>query len=254
MPFVNLYRPHSVEPVIDSYGPDPYDINFPFPVHPESLENELVTLTPFIPREHAALFWEKISAAKGEILRYIPWDLNTIEDFLHMIELKMRRSPEYLLFAVIDKTHADEQKLGGALAGMIGLLKTVTAQLSTEVGPVIVFPNFQRTHVTSNAIGLLLRYCLEVPNVSPPGLGLRRVQWMAHPDNAASVRCAEGMGFCIEGTLRWARVLPTSNGLPAREGDPIPEKAGRHNVLLSVCWDDWENGVRESVAKRMLCR
>jgi RimJ/RimL family protein N-acetyltransferase len=83
---------------------------------------------------------------------------------------------------------------------------------------VLVFPERQRTYVTSNAIGLLLRYCLELPSgPQRPGLGFRRVLWTAHTENRASQAAARRMGFKEEGVERWAYVIPEGmegNGIP----------------------------------------
>jgi len=116
--------------------------------------------------------------------------------------------------------------------------------LSTEVGFVITLPPFQRTHVTTNAIGLLLMYALDLP---PHGLGLRRVQWQANRLNTKSIDIAQKMGFKLEAILRWDRVLPVSkasasNGRGRREGDPRPGTIGRDTAMLALCWDDWESG------------
>ena len=156
-----------------------------------------------------------------------------------------------ILFAVIDKTRdrsgEDDE---GALAGMIGYMNTSTRNLSTEIGCVITLPPFQRTHVTSNAVGLLLQYALEPP--SNGGLGLRRVQWQTNSLNVASLRAAEKMGFKMEGVLRWDRIFhdgkargKTGNGRDPPKGSE--DDIGRDSVLLSHCWDDWEQGGREKV-------
>ena len=82
---------------------------------------------------------------------------------------------------------------------MIALINTSQHNLSTEIGWVVIFPQFQRTHVTTNAVGLLLHYCLDAPSPSPgpdaigigiSGLGLRRVQWQADERNVPSIRAA----------------------------------------------------------------
>ena len=59
MSFVNAYSTPTPTPLRenDLYGPDPYDINFNFPVHVESLETERVRLTPFIPKVHTDAVW-----------------------------------------------------------------------------------------------------------------------------------------------------------------------------------------------------
>ena len=127
--------------------------------------------------------------------------------------------------------------------------------LSVEIGFVVAFPRYQRTHVTSNMVGLLLQYCLEVPERG--GLGLRRVQWQANTENEASVKTALRMGFQHEGVKRWDRVIPASIWKPntveklPREGDPRRADLGRHSALLGLCWDDWEDGTREKVGELM---
>jgi RimJ/RimL family protein N-acetyltransferase len=155
-----------------------------------------------------------------------------------------------LLFAVFDTTAPGIPQL----AGTIGLLDTSTANLSTEIGFVITFPRFQRTHVTANAAGLLLHWTLDSP--AEGGLGLRRVAWKANSLNTRSVRAAERLGFRREAVLRWDRVLPEwkaegGNGGGVRMGDLKPSCLGRDTMLLSLCWDDWETGARELVNKIM---
>ena len=141
---------------------------------------------------------------------------------------------------------------------MVGLLNTSAVDQVTEIGFVFILPEFQRTHVTTNAVGLLLHYCLELPSNANgkygPGLGLRRVQWQTHGDNMASLRAAERIGFRREGLIRWQRILQEG-----KEGPSVPsERAalcgnpGRHSWMLAVCWDDWElEGTREFVQERM---
>ncbi|KAJ6576425.1 acyl-CoA N-acyltransferase [Mycena vulgaris] len=159
------------------------------------------------------------------------------------LPLYVRADPESILFAVIDKTKGEQ----GAFAGVIALAHTSLQNLSAEIGWVICFPEFQRTFVNSNAVGILMRYCLDLPKDG--GLGLRRVQWTAGPGNAASIRAAERMGMKMEGTLRWTWILPEGKeGKKAGEGRG--EGAGRDTVILAAYWDDWElNGGREHVEK-----
>jgi len=164
------------------------------------------------------------------------------------------------LFAVLDKTHsvdAPAETTGHAqsgaqprLAGVIGFLNASPAHLSVEIGWVLILPAYQRTHVTSNAIGLLLHYCLEPP---PAGLGLRRVQWQANARNRASVRAAERMGFVLEGVLRWQRVLgerKEGNAAPVGRKEAGSQMPGRDSAMLAICWDDWEEK-KEAILKTM---
>ncbi|KAJ7274429.1 acyl-CoA N-acyltransferase [Mycena haematopus] len=212
-----------------------YDFNWPHTLPESGLETARVKLTPFIPRIHGAEFYAQLSA-HPDIERFLPVPITT-----EAIESGFRADPGCILFAVINK----EQ---GVLAGMIGLLHTSPDNLSTEIGPVICFPKFQRSFVNTNAVGILMRYCLNLPEEG--GLGFRRVQWIANTVNVASVKTAERMGMKREGIMRWTWVLP--KGKEGNEAGPgRGEGLGRDSALLAVCWDDWENGVREHVSKQI---
>jgi RimJ/RimL family protein N-acetyltransferase len=230
------------------YGPDPYDINWIMPLHEATLESDRVKLTPFIPSLHAREYAEQ-SAAHPDLHRWFPIDLSSLDNILTQVEFLMRCRPMCILFAIIDKTRGGD----GALAGVIGLVNTMPFNLSTEIAWAVVFPAFQHTYVASNAIGLLLRYCLERPGApQKPGLGFRRVQWSAFTENQASCAVAKRMGFREEGVLRWTWVLRggmEGNGIPPRNGDPEGSRPGRDSVAFSMCADDWEDGGREHVQR-----
>lgn len=134
------------------------------------------------------------------------------------------------------------------MAGVIGVLKCSPENLKLEFGPVIIFPAFQGTYVSKHAIGAMLKYWLDVP--SQGGMGFRRVSWTADPANGASVGIAEKMGFTKEALNRWTWVVP--DGKPGKDvdGERGAEK-GADRILLALCWDDWENRVREKVLKLM---
>jgi RimJ/RimL family protein N-acetyltransferase len=231
------------------------------PLHEATLESERVKLTPFIPSLHAKAYAEQI-AAHPELHRYFPFNPSTLDEILTEIELRVRRDPTWILFAIIDKARG---AAGGTFVGTIGLIRASPADLCAEMAWTIVFPEFQRTYVTSNAVGVLLKYCFELPrNNNDPtvalarqlGLGLRRVQWTADANNRPSHATARRMGFEEEGVLRWAYVIPEGfegNGRPLRDGDRLSSKPGRDSLVFSLCADDWEGGGREHV-QRMIDR
>ena len=232
------------------FGPDPYDINWAFPLYEETLESERVKLTPFIPSLHAQEYAAQVSA-QPDLHRWYPIDLSSLDHILTEIELRVRRNSSWILFAIIDKAR------GGAMAGLIGLIDASEKNLSAEIAWVIVFPAFQRTYVTSNAVGILLQYTLELPSPDPGsgrrrGLGFRRVQWTADPENKPSQAAARRMGMKEEGILRWTWVLHEGgegHGIPLRDGDPLSPRQGAHTTMLAICADDWENGAREHVER-----
>jgi RimJ/RimL family protein N-acetyltransferase len=237
MSYTNSYRAPPLP--TPSYGPTPYDVNFPFPLPAAKLCSARIRLVPFTPSKHAQPFHDG-SKDHPDLFRYIPVHLHSLEHILILTEM-MRSDPTMLLFAIED-LELDEKPI----AGIIGLVHTSSSNLSTEIGPVIVLPTYQRTHVSTHAIGIVLRYCLDLP--SQNGLGFRRVQWTANPANEKSVKVAERMGLKREGTLRWTWVLPEGKeGMKRGE----EEKKGRDSVLLAICWDDWEEGVEKLVISLM---
>ncbi|KAJ7502676.1 hypothetical protein B0H11DRAFT_1799355 [Mycena galericulata] len=232
--------------------------NFCFPI-PQQLQNARVKLVPFNTALHAPAFY---AAATNDVYTYLPWGpFPTPADFIStVIEQRIAPDPGIALFAVLDLESPSSAADGdGELAGTIGLLNTSAPLLSTELGFVITLPRFQRTHVTSNAAGLLLHWLLDPPlpgggGGGGGGLGLRRVVWKANALNGGSVRAAERMGFRREALMRWDRVLPAwktegmgGNGGGVRAGDPREGCFGGDSVVLGLCWDDWEDGGREKV-------
>lgn len=177
----------------------------------------------------------------------------TEEEFVSLFLDKFVNSQSSVAcFAVIDKkkpsSAADSE---GELAGMVSYMAASADNLSAEVGYIIILPPYQRTHVTTHAVGLLLHYALDSP--AQGGLGLRRMQWLADPPNKASLSTAQRMGFQLEGILRWNKVVHDAdlrgkvhNG---REMPPYGEQkdGGRDTAYLSLCWDDWVGGKREVV-------
>ncbi|TFK38332.1 acyl-CoA N-acyltransferase [Crucibulum laeve] len=232
---------------------DTYNINFCFPI-PGAIENERVRLRPFIPSKHAENFIKQ-ATQYPEIFDYLPFGpFSSVEDFIdNLVEVRIHKDPGYILLAVFDKTKSTSDAPDGAFAGLMGLINTSPINLATEVGCIMILPPFQRTHISSNAVGLLLHYALDLPSAG--GLGLRRVFWQANSLNTKSIRLAERMGLKLEGILRWDRVLPANkdagNGRGVREGDPRAGCLGRDTAMLGICWDDWEEGGREHVDKVM---
>ena len=112
---------------------------------------------------------------------------------------------------------------------------------------VIILPVFHRTHVTSNAVGLLLCYTLDSP---PHGLGLRRSVWQAHAQNQASRRAASRMGYTFEGIQRFQRVMPEGKqsnevdvtGFPSAIADLGPS---RDTAVFAHYCDEWAEKRKE---------
>jgi len=253
MAVINSYQPSLPEDLstYSNFGPDPYDINFCLPLDFLALENDRVKLVPFIPRLYAQIFLDQI-LQHPELEKYLSAKPpSCLGEMLYLLE-SFRVNPASAPLAIIDKGRSDptHPEWEGGLAGFIALTNTSAQNLTTEVGSVRVFPAFQRTYVTSNAVGMLVRYCLELPSAKPwPGLGLRRVEWGAAARNEPSVKVAERLGFKREGIRRWHKVVYNKNkeGPAPRKGDPLPDRLRSDTQVFSLCADDWEDGGRETV-------
>jgi hypothetical protein len=78
-------------------------------------------------------FQAQAQPALNTLMRWIPTNINSIDDFLVSLE-SARANPEWIMFAVVDKTKPSELDLGGALAGEIALLHTSVPNRTTEIG------------------------------------------------------------------------------------------------------------------------
>ncbi|KJA23103.1 hypothetical protein HYPSUDRAFT_54529 [Hypholoma sublateritium FD-334 SS-4] len=254
--FINSYKPPALDTTADGSFAEPYDLNSSIPV-PALLETTRVQLVPFTPALHAQLFADELAKDAAAVSRYLPMSWSSLADVLHFAETVIRRDPTATLFAIIDKTRPPAEGDGaaapvpaGRIAGVIGWVHGSVQNRALELAPVVVLPAFQRTFVSANAIGLLLKYALDAPAAG--GLGFRRVAWSANPLNVASIGAAEKMGFVREGVMRWSWVLP-----PGKEGNVVHEDEergsgnGRDSVVLSLCWDRWISGARDVVVARM---
>jgi RimJ/RimL family protein N-acetyltransferase len=167
-------------------------------------------------------------------------------DFIRELYDKISASPEDCLYAIFDKVTAPgKENTYSNYAGIISLSGTNPVNAVTEMG-VIIFPELQRTHVATNAIGLLLLWTLDPPSIGglAGGLGLRRVEWQTDTENAASRRVALRMGFEFEGIARWQRVSRCKVALPVealeKRNGTKGELPGRHTAIFSIVWDEWD--------------
>jgi RimJ/RimL family protein N-acetyltransferase len=177
----------------------------------------------------------------------------TTTDFLTNFYNDVIARGEGCFYAIFDKTKPVSNSEYN-YAGIAALAATNPVNQVTELG-CILFPTYQRTHVGSNAIGLLLLWILDPPSLG--GLGLRRVSWQTNTENFASRRVAERMGFELEGIARWQRISPgTKFFLPVVELEKRNgkrEEPGRHTAVYSLVWDEWE-AKRPIVVEQMRLR
>lgn len=232
---------------------------FDFPI-PTPILNDRLKLIPFDADLHSTAFIAQ-SVNHPELFAHMP-----LRPFPTVGELKTAlmdansilsfSSPAHFIFAIIDKTRApspeDEE---GELAGTISYINTSKVNLSSEIGIVVILPKYQRSHVTTNAVGLLLQYAFSPPDEG--GLGLRRMHWTCSTANLASARVAERMGYEKVGVIPYHYRFPLGrrygkegNGKPPPPGGE-PDDLWRDTIVYSLSWDVWEDGARKKAEKAM---
>ncbi|BGP21873.1 GNAT family acetyltransferase [Rhodotorula toruloides] len=276
MPFLNAFQPPALLAEDEYHLKTPldrFDLNCCYPLPGEAaLRTDGVKLVPIIPSLHGRELYDLFSR-HPEGYQYLPFGLpSTFAGFLTYLETR-RREPGTLLFTVYDlglqfEDGDESEERAERIAGIVGILKSMLDNRMTEIGHLHIAAPFQRTHVLTHAVALLLNWLLNPPSsahaslsnsapLSTPGLGLRRVQWFADARNGPSISAAQRLGFKLETTImRWDRVLP-----PFKDGEAIPDcvkgawraeeekrGGGRHSAVLGLGWDDWlEGGGRAKV-------
>ncbi|KAL1858088.1 hypothetical protein Daus18300_010089 [Diaporthe australafricana] len=232
---------------------------FYFPIE-TPIANDRVKLIPFDLDLHGAAFIAQ-SADHPELYAHM-----SLLPFQTVSELKIPfakpdailslSNPAHTLFAIIDKTRErSPEDPEGELAGMVAYINTSKPHLSSEIGAIIVLPRYQRSHVTSHTVGLMMQYAFASPEEG--GMGLRRIEWHCSTANVPSARVAERMGFEKVGVIPYHMLFPLGkrygkqgNGKPLPPGSD-PDDLWRDSFIYSVSWDVWESESREKVEKVM---
>lgn len=224
------------------------------------IANDRVKLVPFDLDLHGAALIAQ-SADHPELwanMSFIPFTtVNELkESFTRPDTILSLSNPAHTTFAIIDKTRdRSPEDPEGELAGMVAYIYTSKAHLSSEIGAIVVLPQYQRSHVTSNTVGLMLQYAFTSPEDG--GMGLQRIQWHCSTANAASAKVAERMGFEKVGKIPYHMKFPLGkrhgklgNGKPLPPGSH-PDDVWRDTFYYSLSWDVWEDEAREKVEKAM---
>ncbi|GMK57360.1 hypothetical protein CspeluHIS016_0401940 [Cutaneotrichosporon spelunceum] len=258
MPYINNYKAPSVDVETNCHletKPEDYDFNFMFDVKP--LRSDRVELRPFVPSLHAQPLLDGVKA-NPEIVHWLglPSDWNSLDDICRWSESNGRRNPAMLRMAIfsapLDRLDASVEDY--VFAGTASFLESNYDNMMSEIGWICILKPFQRTHVNTHMVGLMMHQVLDRPEEG--GWGLRRCQWKTNSLNKPSQSAALRLGYKYEGTLRAFVVLPP-NREGAEKGRPGVRRADcmqRDTWMASVTWQDWEGGVREHVDKLMTRR
>jgi N-acetyltransferase len=158
-------------------------------VTPVTLEGSAVRLEP-IRREHAEIFWEVAKESLDDIFRWIPYRMQTHDDFRQLVEkiFAEQERGESVAFAAVERG-------SGNVIGSTRFMNIDRVNHRVEIGSTWIAPGWQRTAVNTEAKYLMLRHAFEVWNCL-------RVELKTDALNQRSRNAILRIGAKEEGTLR----------------------------------------------------
>ncbi|KAF7969987.1 hypothetical protein HWV62_25410 [Athelia sp. TMB] len=224
-----------------------YNLKWDFPIR--ELANHRVKLVPWVSELYAEAFFQGVCAYPSFYDNIHVPPFTSSKDVKSMIDGWVDPKIGWAIFAMLDVSQPNAHALTPPLAGIIALGAPSVRRRCFEIS-VLTLPVYHRHNLSMHAIGLVLEYAFAP---APVGLGLRRVECraavrtMEDLRNSPTVRLAKKIGCTQEGVQRWFYAYPPGrSGMPGEEEDD--RASSRHAVLLSICWDDWENGAKKRIA------
>lgn len=156
---------------------------------PLTLEGAAVRLEP-LRREHAEFFWEVANHAVEDIFRWIPYRVQTREDFQQIVDKTFQEQErgESVAFATVERS-------SGRVIGSTRYMNIDRGNRRVEIGSTWIAPAWQRTIINTEAKYLMLRHAFEV-------WGCVRVELKTDALNEKSRNAILRIGAKEEGTLR----------------------------------------------------
>jgi RimJ/RimL family protein N-acetyltransferase len=158
-------------------------------VTPITLTGSAVRLEP-IHHEHAGLFWEVAKNDLDDIFRWIPYRMQTREDFRQLVAkaLQEQERGESVVFTTVESS-------SGRVLGSTRFMNIDRNNRRVEIGSTWIAPAWQRTVVNTEAKYLMLRQAFDV-------WGCFRVELKTDALNEKSRNAILRIGAKEEGTLR----------------------------------------------------
>jgi RimJ/RimL family protein N-acetyltransferase len=156
---------------------------------PVKLSGSVVRLDP-IRHEHAELFWEVAKNNLDDIFRWIPYRMQTRDDFQLLVAkaLQEQERGESVVFTTVEIS-------SGRVLGSTRFMNIDRNNRRVEIGSTWIAPAWQRTAVNTEAKYLMLRHAFEV-------WGCFRVELKTDALNQKSRNAILRVGAKEEGTLR----------------------------------------------------
>jgi RimJ/RimL family protein N-acetyltransferase len=156
---------------------------------PHTLESTIVRLEP-LRRDHAGLFWDIAKNDLEDIFRWIPYPMQTREDFEKLIDkaFEEQERGESIVFATVEKK-------SGRTIGSTRFMNIDRVNRRVEIGSTWIAPAWQRTAINTEAKYLMFRQAFEIWKCI-------RVELKTDALNHRSRNAILRIGAKEEGTLR----------------------------------------------------
>lgn len=166
-------------------------------ISPFSLEGRYVRLEPLRP-EHATLLWEVAKDHLADLFQWIPYQLNSLEDFQAFNRQVLEEQARGLTVPFSTVERGSNQ-----VVGTTRFMNMDLANRKVEIGSTWIAPRWQRTAVNTEAKYLMLCHAFEVWKCF-------RVELKTDALNQRSRQAILRLGAKEEGTLR--KHMLTYNG------------------------------------------
>jgi len=122
---------------------------------PITLEGSVVRLEP-VRSQHADLFWDVAKDNLEQIFRWIPYPMQTRDDFQRLIDKAFAEQDrgESIVFATVER-------VSGRTIGSTRFMNIDRANRRVEIGSTWIAPAWQRSAVNTEAKYLMLRHAFE---------------------------------------------------------------------------------------------
>lgn len=187
------------------------------------LEDEIALLRPMQPDDLHLL--QPFADHEPDLFRFSlvqPLGPHGMENYVKET-LRMRAEGKEYPFVVIDKK-------SGETAGSTRFYDIQLNNSSTQLGYTWYGKKFQRTRLNRHCKLLMLTYAFET-------WGMERVEFRADANNERSINAMKNIGCTVEGFLRKHAALAQGR---------------RTSIILSILKEEWENGVKENLMKKMI--
>jgi RimJ/RimL family protein N-acetyltransferase len=192
-------------------------------IGPFLLEGTHVRLEP-LRAEHAPLLWEIVKGHLDDMFRWIPYRLQSLQDFEAFNRQVLEEQERGLSFPF-----ATVERSSGHVVGTTRYMNMDSANRKAEIGSTWIAPPWQRTVINTEAKYLMLRHAFETWKCL-------RVELKTDSMNQRSRQAILRLGAKEEGTLR--KHMLTWNGRQ------------RDSVYFSILDTEWP-GVKAELERKL---